>query len=182
MRIRHSAAAAFGVVLMSASLGHAATPKPATIDGVKVKSITWETPVAAQQHLTWTVDGVDTKSCTAECDVKPFVYKPAASAKGTLSVLIKWASDTTTDIDLYVIDADGKDIAHCGGGHGTGEIVSIPMEKLVSGQTYRVVSAYYNVTTAETLKGKIDFPSTYTPTSPVIDDPNFGCSQDGSSA
>ena len=177
-RSRLTIALAGTIAVSLAGLGHAA-PTP-VLDGAKVKSIAWELPVAQQQHIT---ADFNEKDCPAdECDIRAFKYRPAPGvAPGPVSVTIKWASNTTTDLDLFVLNADGSTIATCGAGIGTGERVLVPVTKLESGKVYTVVTHYYNVTQADTVKGTIEFPTTYAPSDvPLINDANLECGRDGS--
>lgn len=179
MRTRLAVMIAGVIALALGSPGHA-KPTP-VLDGKKVKSIAWETPVAAQQHVVAT--SFSASKCPAEeCDFRAFKYKPARGvAPGPIAVTIKWASNTTTDLDLFVLNSDGREIASCGAGVGTGERVLVPVSKLESGQVYTVVTHYYMVTQADTLKGMIEFPTTYTPSDvPQINSAHLECGRDGS--
>jgi hypothetical protein len=172
---------------LALSLTHAQAAATKTLDGKKVKSITWQAPTTPQANDADLVslDGPDRVECEApRCAKFPFVFAPAKGV--TASGLIFTATWTipVEDVDLYVaaVGKDGSysDIGHCGTFAGTTEKVFLPRSAFKPGKKYAVIVDFYR-TASDTVTAKVEFPGTNTikATMPAaVDDVQpFNCGQ-----
>lgn len=165
MRVRPFIAAAAAAVLAATIPAHAATP---TLDGKKVKSLTFSGTSSPQTHDTDLVGdqaGVspsggrpaDYMHCPASrCFTWKFLYKPAKGVRsGPVSVKLSWTYPVE-DFDLYVFDAKYGDVGHCGASAGTSETVTI--DPAIPGHTYLIVADEYRAL-PDTVKATVKFPA-----------------------
>jgi len=154
------AVAALGFALPS----HAEAPK--VLDGKKVTKLEVKSNGGNQQHdveSAATGFGLLGSSSPYKC-VAPtaclrydFVFKPDGIT-GNVVFRTAWVN-RQSDMDLYVYDKAGKEVAHCGAGVGVGEAVSIAGDKLVSGDKYTVIVNYYR-SFGDDVTTTVEFPAT----------------------
>jgi len=157
---------AMGLVL---SLSHAEAATK-TLDGKKVKSLTWSASAGLQPNdadlVTGQVSGGARTDCAPpRCAKFPFVFAPAKGVTATgLAFQASWTIPVE-DVDLYVaaIAKDGSysEIAHCAAGAGTSEKLYLQRSELKPGKKYAVVVDFYR-TLQDTVTAKVDFPGTNT--------------------
>ena len=153
---------------LALSLTHAQAAATKTLDGKKVKSITWTATAGAQENdpelVTSLAGGPDRVECTPpRCAKFPFVFAPAKGVKATgLMFTASWTVPLH-DVDLYVasIGKDGSysDIGHCGTFAGTSEKVYLSRDAFKPGKKYAVIVDFYR-TTSDTVTAKVEFPGT----------------------
>jgi hypothetical protein len=188
-------------LVLSLSGAEAATK---TLDGKKVKSLSFSANGGAQDNDAWLAYDVVSEASQSAADSLPapvkrvqpedckaptcasldFIYKPAKGIKGGLMFTAAWSS-TASDIDLYVLqyerDGSKTEIGHCGQSGSTSEKVYIAPEDLKPGRHYAMVMQFFR-SANETATGtvRINVPSTIpnTLSLPGIGDPlNLNCSQ-----
>ena len=159
MRIRPLLAVA-GVAALVATLPvHAAGTK--TLDGKKIKVLTWTGTSTAQDHdqdfvLETAGTTPDFAHCgPPECLRFPFVFKPAKGVKyGSFSTKIAWTIPGE-DFDLYVVESGGI-VGQCGASAGLSEVVTI--DDPLPGHTYTIVAHEFR-TGPDTLTATAAFPA-----------------------
>jgi hypothetical protein len=155
---------------LALSLTSAQAASTKTLDGKKVKKITWTATAGAEAHdtdlVTSLAGGPERVECEApRCAKFPFVFAPAKGVKAQgLMFTASWTAPVH-DIDLYVASV-GKDgsytqLASCGMFAGTSEKIYLERSALKPGKKYAVVVDFYR-TTSETITAKVEFPGTNT--------------------
>jgi len=168
MKVRLATAAVLVGVMAASTAGAQAAPK--TLDGKKVKVLTFSATAAPQDHdsdyVTSSIKPDDRLACQpARCFTLRFRYQPAKGVKGGLAFAISWTFPAE-DFDLYVAeiakDGSASDVGHCGASAGTSEKVFLPAGTLKPGKTYAVIVDYYRASGAAPVKGSVTFPGTDT--------------------
>ena len=154
---------------LALSLTSASAAPTKTLDGKKVKSITWKANAPAQDNdpdLVLGLLGDDRINCPeTRCAHFPFVFAPAKGVKAAgLLFTITWTAPVE-DFDLYVtsVEKDGSytDIGHCGASFGTSEKVYLSRANFKPGKKYALVANFYR-TAGSTITGRVDFPGANT--------------------
>jgi hypothetical protein len=156
MRIRPILAAMGAAVLVAALPAHAAAPK--TLDGKKIKVLTFKDVVTAPQDNDKDIasSGDRTLCAPPRCARFTFLYKPAKGVKlGAFSAKITWTLPVE-DYDLYIVQDNAGDVGHCGAGAGTSETVYIADP--VPGHKYTVVIDHYRAA-PDTVNATVTFPA-----------------------
>lgn len=173
------AVAALGLALPSSA------EEPKRLDGKKITKIEVKAKGGSQQHDSeFLLGGPERTKCSPpRCLRVDFVYAPDG-VSGNVDFHITWPN-SQSDMDLYVVDKDGKDIGHCGGSAGTGEIITIEGAKMTSGQKYTLIADFYRSFDDE-VTATIEFPGKYKSSGTVpsaVDGAvfglNFNCALDG---
>ena len=148
------AIAALGLTMPSSA------EEPKKLDGTKTKKIEVKGNGGDQQHDDEFILGGPerTKCADPRCLRVDFIYAPDNVA-GDVVFHGTW-TNPQSDMDIYVVDKDGKDIAHCGGSVGTGEILSIKGTDMKSGEKYTFIVDYYR-SFGDEVTATIEFPATY---------------------
>ena len=158
MRYRMIVAATVAAALAATMPAHAAGIK--TLDGKKVKSLTFKDVVAAPSDNDAdfvTSTGDRTVCAPPRCAKFTFLYKPAKGVKtGPFSARISWTFPVE-DYDLYIVQDNAGDVGHCGAAAGTSEVVVITDP--VPGHKYTVVIDHYR-TVPDTVTATVHFPAT----------------------
>ena len=151
---------------LALGLTHADAAATKTLDGKKVKSITWTATAGAQENDPDLVslDGPERVECEPpRCAKFPFVFAPAKGVSATGLMFTATWSVPVHDIDLYVasIGKDGSysELGHCGTFGGTTEKVFLPRSAFKPGKKYAVIVDFYR-TTSDTVTAKAEFPGT----------------------
>jgi hypothetical protein len=158
MRYRPILAVAAAAALVATLPAHAGGIK--TLDGKKVKSLTFSDVVSAPQDNDKdfaSTSSSDRTVCTPpRCSKFTFLFKPAKGVKyGAFSAKITWTYPVE-DYDLYIVQDNAGDVGHCGAGAGTSEVVVIsdPMP----GHKYTVVIDHYRAV-PDTVTATVTFPA-----------------------
>ena len=158
MRHRMIVAATAAAALAATLPAHAAAPK--TLDGKKVKTLTFKDVVAAPSDNDSdfvTSTGDRTVCAPPRCSKFTFLYKPAKGVKpGPFSARISWTFPVE-DYDLYIVQDNAGNIGQCGAAAGTSEVVVITDP--VPGHKYTVVIDHYR-TVPDTVTATVSFPAT----------------------
>jgi hypothetical protein len=173
MRIRPFLAVAAAAALVSALPAHAAVP---TLDGKKVKTLTFKDTVTAPQDNDKdyvSLSAGDRTFCDPpRCTKFTFLYKPAKGVKSKpFSVRIAW-SYPVEDYDLYVVQDNAGTVGNCGAAAGTSELVIVSHP--VAGHKYTIVVDHYRAL-PDTVTATVKYATTdkYATTAPsTIEDPN----------
>ena len=102
-----------------------------------------------------------------ECLRLDFIYKPD-NIVGDLLVTAKW-QNRQSDMDLYLFNKEGKQVAYCGGPVGTGEFLTVPAAKLTSGEKYTLIVTYYR-SFGDDVVATAELPGSKAPTHPAAAD------------
>ncbi|HVF21259.1 MAG TPA: hypothetical protein VNA14_13600 [Mycobacteriales bacterium] len=150
------AVAALGLAMPS----HAEDPKK--LDGGKTKKIEAKAMAAMQSHddEQLPVSHPDRMKCAPpRCLRFDFIFAPVAGVTGDLVVHSTWGN-RLTDVDLYLADDAGKQVASCAFTGGTGEIFAVPADKLVKGKKYTVIADFFR-SVGEEVTASVEYPAAY---------------------
>jgi hypothetical protein len=155
---------------LALSLTGAEAASTKTLDGKKVKTITWTATAGAEEHdadlVTGQLGGPERVECEApRCAKFPFVFAPAKGVKAKGLMFTATWTVPVQDMDFYVAavakDGSYSQIATCGTFAGTSEKIYLDRSALKPGKKYAVVVDFYR-TLSDTVTAKVEFPGTNT--------------------
>ena len=160
MRVRPFLAVAAAAALVATMPAHAKAPSYKTIDGKKVKTLTFtDATTAPQDHDQDFVAGSsDRTDCSQpRCAKFTFVYKPAKGVRNApFSVKIAWTYPAE-DYDLYVVQDNAGTVASCGAFEGNSEVAIVTAP--APGHKYTIVIDHYR-SVPDTVTATVKFPTT----------------------